>query len=101
MNNSSTVINFSYFQEQTVTKVNTDNTLPFSLGFSKGGLVAECPWRLKTNAAFCLVKRTGNRYILPSSVSKSKHCCLASTLSLYSGMKISVYFELHFLMGMR
>ncbi|MDY0940927.1 hypothetical protein [Priestia megaterium] len=46
MNNRSTVISFSYFQEQTVTKVNTDNTLPFSLGFSKGGLVAECPWRL-------------------------------------------------------
>ncbi|AEN88941.1 MULTISPECIES: DUF6188 family protein [Priestia] len=54
MNNSSTVINFSYFQEQTVTKVNTDNTLPFSLVFSKGGLVAECPWRLKNKRSILL-----------------------------------------------
>ncbi|WP_129710499.1 DUF6188 family protein [Priestia megaterium] len=54
MNTSSTVINFSYFQEQTVTKVNTDNTLPFSLGFSKGGLVAECPWRLKNKRSILL-----------------------------------------------
>ncbi|WP_232319576.1 MULTISPECIES: hypothetical protein [Sporosarcina] len=39
-------IDFNYFSGQSVIEVNTEKNLPLGLGFSNGGLIIECPWRL-------------------------------------------------------
>jgi hypothetical protein len=40
-------IDFSYFISQIVTEVNTEDNLPLGISFNKGGLIIECPWRLR------------------------------------------------------
>lgn len=40
-------LDFPYFKGQTITKLENGKPLPLILHFSNGGLVIECPWRLK------------------------------------------------------
>ncbi|MEI5907081.1 hypothetical protein WAK64_08425 [Bacillus spongiae] len=40
-------INFSYFIGQKVNEVNTDESHPFGIRFEGGGLIVECPWRIR------------------------------------------------------
>ncbi|MTH53983.1 hypothetical protein GKZ89_11250 [Bacillus mangrovi] len=40
-------LDFPYFKGQKIAKLETGNPLPLILHFTKGGLVIECPWRLK------------------------------------------------------
>jgi hypothetical protein len=40
-------IDFSYFLGQAVNEVNTDKNLPLGMSFDKGGLIVECPWRIR------------------------------------------------------
>jgi hypothetical protein len=40
-------INFNYFIGQAVTEVNTETELPLGMSFETGGLIVECPWRLR------------------------------------------------------
>ncbi|WP_240468662.1 hypothetical protein [Gracilibacillus sp. YIM 98692] len=40
-------IDFSYFIGQLVTEVNTEVDLPLGMGFDQGGLIVECPWRIR------------------------------------------------------
>jgi hypothetical protein len=40
-------IDFSFFISQLVTEVNTEDNLPLGISFCKGGLIIECPWRLR------------------------------------------------------
>ncbi|MGD7007073.1 DUF6188 family protein [Metabacillus sp. 84] len=42
-------LHFPYFKGQEITKIENGKPLPLILQFSNGGLVIECPWRLKLN----------------------------------------------------
>lgn len=40
-------IDFSYFIGQAVIEVNTEEDIPLGMSFDTGGLIVECPWRLR------------------------------------------------------
>lgn len=40
-------INFNYFVGQKIIEINTEENLPFGMCFDNGGLIVECPWRLR------------------------------------------------------
>jgi len=40
-------INFNYFVGQKILEINTEENLPLGIRFDNGGLIVECPWRLR------------------------------------------------------
>jgi len=86
-------IDYSYFINQAVINVNTEEKVPLGIIFQKGSLIVECPWRIRKGDEILLGETDCISAPKQFSYNKVKELLLSKKI-----VNISYYRELLFVM---